>query len=482
MSQRAIIIGAGLGGLQCACILARNGYDVTVLEQGIQAGGCLQSFKRSGALFDTGFHYVGGLGEGEVLEWLFRYYNLLDLPWKKLDEDCTDRIIIDGQTFKLASGYDRFIESLAAQFPGEKDGLVRYISQLKEIGDGISRNFGTGTQMELFGKSAYGFLCDCISDPLLRKVLSGSSLRLEYSETLPLYVFAQINNSFIQSGWRLLGGGQTLVKALVSEVTKAGGKVLTNAMVDRIEEKDGKATAAVTADGRVFSGDVFISDTHPSVTLDLLRDSAVIKNIYRRRIKSLRNSYGVFTLNAKIREGALPYENFNTYIHGADADVWHSQGESMMISYGVPETGDTATTIDLLTRMDWNDVYEFAGTKPMRRGPEYESFKEKMAEECIRRAEAVIPNLKDSIDFHHTSTSLTYNSYTGTYNGSAFGIMKDWNSPLTTVLSPRTPVENLLMTGQNLNLHGILGVSMTSLYTCAQLLGLEKIRKDFNIQ
>lgn len=482
MPQRAIVIGAGLGGLQCACILARNGYDVTVLEKGIQAGGCLQSFKRSGTLFDTGFHYVGGLGKGEVLEWLFKYYNLLDLPWKKLDDECTDKIVVGGHSFKLASGYERFIETLSEQFPKEKDGLVRYISQLRDIGDGISRDFGSGAQMEFFSRSAYDFLCSCTSDPMLRKVLSGASLRLEYNESLPLYVFAQINNSFIQSGWRLSGGGQTLVNALVSEVVKAGGRVITNAEVDRIEEKDGKAVSAITVDGRVFEGDVFVSDAHPSVTLNLLRESAAVKNIYRRRINSLKNSYGVFTVNARIRQDSLPYENFNTYVHSSDADVWHSSGESLMISYGVPRAGEKATTIDLLTRMDWNDVCGFSGTKPMRRGSDYESFKKNLAEKCIRSAEAVIPGLKDSIEFYHTSTSLTYNSYTGTHEGSAFGIMKDWNSPLTTVLSPRTPVENLLLTGQNLNLHGVLGVSMTSLYTCAQLLGPDRIREDFNIK
>ena len=59
----------------------------------------------------------------------------------------------------------------------------------------------------LFGESAYDWLCRTISDPLLRQVLSGTSLKMELrKETLPLYTFAQVNDSFIQSAWRLSGG------------------------------------------------------------------------------------------------------------------------------------------------------------------------------------------------------------------------------------------------------------------------------------
>ena len=62
--SEAVIIGSGLGGLECGLLLARSGYRVTVLEKGRQAGGCLQTFVRGGRRFDTGFHYVGGLGPG----------------------------------------------------------------------------------------------------------------------------------------------------------------------------------------------------------------------------------------------------------------------------------------------------------------------------------------------------------------------------------------------------------------------------------
>ena len=74
--ESVIIIGSGLGGLECGYILAKNGFQVTVLEHDSCIGGCLQTFRRGSAQFDTGFHYVGGLGEGQSLNALFRYFDL----------------------------------------------------------------------------------------------------------------------------------------------------------------------------------------------------------------------------------------------------------------------------------------------------------------------------------------------------------------------------------------------------------------------
>ena len=71
-SYDAAIIGAGLGGLQCAYILAKRGMKVVVVEKGQLLGGCIQTFARRGRKFDTGFHYVGGLDDGQPLNRLFK--------------------------------------------------------------------------------------------------------------------------------------------------------------------------------------------------------------------------------------------------------------------------------------------------------------------------------------------------------------------------------------------------------------------------
>jgi hypothetical protein len=73
-------------------------------------------------------------------------------------------------------------------------------------------------------------------------------------------------------------------------------------------------------------------------------------------------------------------------------------------------------------------------------------------------------------------------NYTGTVEGAAYGIRKDCNNLLGTLLAPKTPVPNLFFTGQNLNLHGILGVSITSFLTCSALIGLKSATEGLDLK
>ena len=228
MTYDVIIIGSGLGGLECGYILSKKGYNVCILEKNAQLGGCLQTFKRGGTLFDTGFHYVGGLEEGQYLHKLFRYFDLLDLPWHKMDESGFAEVVLGQDSYLLPSGHERFLETLSERFPHRRRQLRNYVDFLKQVGDSIEDSFAQKSPLKamLFEKSAYRFLQETIDDPLLQNVLSGASLTMELcKEKLPLYVFAQINNSFIQSYWRLNGGGSLIADKLAANIRRMGGTI-----------------------------------------------------------------------------------------------------------------------------------------------------------------------------------------------------------------------------------------------------------------
>ena len=54
MSKTAIVIGGGFGGLSAACYLARDGYQVTLLEKNDQVGGRGMVMQEKGFTFDLG--------------------------------------------------------------------------------------------------------------------------------------------------------------------------------------------------------------------------------------------------------------------------------------------------------------------------------------------------------------------------------------------------------------------------------------------
>ncbi|MCD8203092.1 MAG: NAD(P)/FAD-dependent oxidoreductase, partial [Prevotella sp.] len=124
--------------------------------------------------------------------------------------------------------------------------------------------------------------------------------------------------------------------------------------------------------------------------------------------------------------------------------------------------------------MLWEQCKLWNNTQVGKRNEDYKEMKKRMADECIELAARFIHSLREYIQ-SYTSTPLTWHDYTLTPEGSAYGVRKDFRYPLQTLLSPRTPIPNLLQTGQSLMLHGVHGVTMTAFYTCAEILGKETI-------
>lgn len=485
MKYDAVIIGSGLGGLECAHILSKAGMSVLLLERGTQAGGCLQSYRRHGLAFDTGFHYVGGLDEGQSLHSAFRHLGLLRLPWQRLDNHF-DRVTIGNQTFNFAQGYDAFVETLTVAFPAERDALNKYADMLKQCGeqqfDALNPQTGESSLLSrFFETSAYQYLTETFHDPLLINVLCGTSLKMELrKESLPLFTFAHGNGSFIESSWRLKGDGSLIVNSLADGIRMHGGEIICNTEVRELVEKDGKLVHAVCSNGEIYEGNIFISNIHPAVTCNLVKQSSRMKKVYRSRITHLENTFGMFTVSLRIKPQTLRYFNWNQYIY-KEPDVWtfhlkNNPVSGVLVSCRIPEDGSKyVQQVDLLTPMNWSECEQWSHTEVGRRGEDYKAMKKRVADECITLAERFIPGLRDRITGCYTSTPLTYRNYTLTPEGSAYGLRKDFRNPMITLLSPRTPIPNLLLTGQNLMLHGLHGVTITALFTCAEVLGKEPI-------
>ena len=476
MKYDVIIIGSGFGGLACAHILSKTGRSVLVLERQAHPGGCIQSYPRQDMMFDTGLHYVGGLAEGQPINELFSELGLMQLPWHRLDPDGFDRVTIAGETFSLAEGYDAFVDTLSTDFPKEREGLQKYVEMLRQTQE---LSIGTYENDPMLETGAYDWLTSIIHDPLLVNVISGNAIKMELRrETLPLFIYAHGQNSYIQSSWRLKGDGNMIVRSLTDDIKHYGGDIVYRAEVDELIERDGLIRAARCRNGETYEGNIFISDVHPTLTFSWIRQSQVLKNIFRRRMSSLENTFGMFTASLVIRKDTLHYFNHNKFVY-TRPDVWTFYDErdttgdigGVMISCRVPEDGSSYTRqIDLLTPMPWSQCNQWEDTKLYRRKTAYNTWKDNVYDRCLSLAETVIPGLSSAVETHYTSTPLTYRDYTLIPCGSAYGVRKDYHSLMMTMLSPRTPIPNLLLTGQNLILHGLEGVAMTAKYTCKAIL------------
>ena len=168
-----IIIGSGLGGLECGAIISKEGFNVCVIEKNAQFGGCFQTYQRKGRLLDTGIHYVGSLDEGQVMNQYFRYFGIMDkLKVKRLDAEAFDTIDYRVQAYDYAIGYPQFIETLHRSFPHEKENLKRYTEQLQAVGnlisvDHLKQGVIALEGMKYFCTSAAGLIADITHDHTL---------------------------------------------------------------------------------------------------------------------------------------------------------------------------------------------------------------------------------------------------------------------------------------------------------------------------
>lgn len=136
-----------------------------------------------------------------------------------------------------------------------------------------------------------------------------------------------------------------------------------------------------------------------------------------------------------------------------------------------------ANVITLLSPMPYSVYKRWDNTILGDRGDEYYDFREKYSEAMIEFACQFYPHLRGCIEKKYTASPLTYRDYTSTPFGCAYGIVKDCRNPLVTFMPAKTRISNLLITGQNLNIHGCLGTTVSSAVTCSEILGMEYLLK-----
>lgn len=494
-----VIIGSGLGGLACGTILAKEGYKVCVVEKNKQIGGALQTFVRDRVIFDSGVHYVGGLEKGQNLYQLFRYLGIMDkLKLRKMDEDIVDGLMFgdDPKVYRYAQGYDRFIKNLVADFPEEEEAIRKYCDRIREICSKFPLyNLRLGDffdKVSILEIDTQLFIESLTENKKLRNVLAGTNpLYAGEPYKTPFYVHALVVNSYIESAYRFVDGGSQIARFLTREILSREGIFKKHTKIVKLQEEEGEIRYAETDKGERIFGKLFISNVHPMKTLEMT-GSDRIKKAFRNRIKSLDSSISTFFVNVVLHKDRMKYQNHNLYYFLME-DAWCNSNyteESWPHGFAMFYTCSSrsveyAEGVTIMAYMRFEEVKKWENTfntvsNETSRGEDYEEFKRIKCEKLFDLVETKFPGFRSMIKSYYTATPLSMRDYIGTDDGSLYGIVKDYREPMRTFISPRTKIPNLLLTGQNLNLHGVLGVTVSSVLTCSEVLGseymIEKIR------
>ncbi len=496
-----IVIGSGLGGLVCATILAKEGLKVLVLEKNKQYGGNLQTFVRNRCIFDTGVHYLGGLEKGQNLYQYFNYLGIADnLHLKRMDKNGFDRITFDNDPheYPYAQGGDNFINRLCHYFPSERHGIAKFYTRMQEVCQQFPLYFLNGKDTyqwneEILSLKVHDVINSCTTNPKLRAVLAGVNLLYAgIADKTPFYVHALSTNSYIESAWRCLNGGSQIAKLLIKEIHKNGGKTLKYKEVSQLHIEDGLVRSVSTTDGSTYRADTFISNVDPKQTLRLMGQYPVRKS-YINHIRQAADTISSFSLYIVLKPGRIPYLNYNYYHFKDETSVWgniHYDETDWPAGYMVSmnaksENDQWAEGMTVFTYMRYEEVSRWAQThntvaSASDRGDSYEQFKQRKTEVMLNELEKKFPDLRKHIRATYASTPLTYRDYIGSETGGMYGFIKDANQPLKNNLPPRTKIKNLLLTGQSVNMHGILGVTICAVLTCSELLGKDYLLQKIN--
>ena len=483
--KRCVIIGSGLGGLSTGVILAREGYDVTILEQESQIGGCLQCFTRRGVKFETGMHFIGSAKPGQTLNRLLRFLGIDDIALGELDTNAYDIVRLGSDEFRFPTGEAAFVEQMCNYFPQERQAIEAYIECVQRVANASSlhtlslENADNAISTEYQLRSINEVIESLVKDPVLRDVLVGNlPLYAAQRDKTPFSTHAFIVDFFNQSSFRVVGGSDAIGLALQRKLEQYGGCVVTNAKVTKILSDEHGVTGVSTADERFFPADTVVSAIHPVPTL-AMTDSPLIRPAFRRRMTSLPNTIGIFSVYLDFKEGTMPYLNSNYYAYRAGVSPWDCEAytpddwpRGYLYMHFCHDTHPRfARAGVILSYMRFEEMAPWLGTTVGHRGDDYERFKQQRAERLIDAVEHSFPGLRNAIQHYYTSTPLTYLDYTGTPEGSAYGIAKDISLGVSCHVPQRTKLPGLYLTGQNINSHGILGVLVGTVVTCSDLLG-----------
>lgn len=498
MKQSVVIIGGGVGGLFTGAFLAKNGLHVTVLEKNTIIGGGLQCFHRKGKIFETGMHVLGGFQPGGSLSKICCYLGILDrldlhhIPEGQMDEI---RYGSNGDVYKIPSGRENFTAYFSGLFPEEAEGIRDYVNEIYRLTEEVPLFYvkeapsGMTIHSERFTWAADRLIAHYVKNEHLREVLAYlNPLYGGIAGHTPAYIHALINVLYINGASRFVGGSQQLADALREVVEENGGQVIGNKEVVSVAVgADRRAESVTCSDGETYTADWVVSAVHPTELLKMLPSGAFPK-AFAQRLDEIPVSYSAFTLFVDLKPGMFPYIDHTCYFMEDYGAIWnqHETPEPewpkgfMYMTPPDPEQGEYANRLLVHCIMDRHVPDKWKDTTVGHRGPEYEAWKVANVEKILAKLERLFPGFRDMTANVYAASPLTIRDYYHTKEGAIFGYRKDCANMMLSQIPVYTKVRNLLLTGQNINLHGICGVPLTAINTSEAILGHNSLVNSIN--
>ena len=429
-----IVIGAGIGGLTTASLLARRGFKVIVLEQNDHPGGYCSSLSHNGYLFDIGASLFWGFDEGGSFHSLFSELGMIDSILKgdsirKVDPGL--QIVLPNHRIDVFSERSRFFEEIKREFPRDLMNLKNFYKEIDHIEEKLYEIGGTRHPFVYNGKSRakinqikkillniYSFVN---KNRFLESFLREWDSRLELERFMdlqtmyfgqrtaadsPLHFLAIISGIPRRGIYYIGGGAQFIANELERSIRQSRGEIIYQASVEEILTRKGGYAFGVRARHKDIPIEIFSRTVISNVPIFNLIRKNISKIRYKRMNKNLEQRWVPFSILLGVDEKVIP-EPMREHV-------------LMMRDYNLPPYGDNLIFISVNPAWDKTRAPEgkrcitasiFLPSGIMKSSNGRKVLKDK-GEEMIVYLEQIIPFLADHIECVIHIDPLTYQKFT----------------------------------------------------------------------
>jgi C-3',4' desaturase CrtD len=457
-----IVIGAGIGGLTAAALLAHAGYRVLALESHIEPGGCASSYERRRPngdryVFDVGATLFAGFTPGGAHHWVGQK---LGIHWPVRRIEPAMQVWLPDVSVRRW-GDARWAGERRAAFPAQSRQAESFWRE-QERAAGVAWRFAARqppvppeTLADLLGMAAgvrpevalllphlfstveRRLRAHGVRDRRLRAFVDGqlliSAQTLAHECAWPYGAvaldFARIGAHYVE------GGAWSLARTLATALARNGGELRYRQRVGRILTQGGRATGVQTERGERYTARHIIANITLWDAARLLGEAA--PNRLLRQVAAAPRGWGACTLYLGVDEAAFPPGTAEHHQVITCYDAPLGEANSVFISAHPADDptraphGQRAVTVS--THTDAERWWRWRNDDPAR----YRAEKTAMAERMLDAVERALPGIRRHIRYQQAGTPISFWRYTRRHQGMVGGLpQRPWNSGLFS-LGPR---------------------------------------------
>lgn len=431
-----IIIGAGIAGLAAGCYAQMNGYETQIFEMHDKAGGLCTSWKRKGYTVDGSLHWLLGTAPGNKFYTLWEELGAIQGKNIIYGQEYAQLVDTDGRTFHLYTNIDRLEKHMNEFSPADAKATEELIAALRAMTkfdlpslkapelsgplDKVQMMLSVAPVMGTMSKytnMSMGQFAEKFSDPLIRYALKNAFLA-DMPMTTFLATMAWFHN---KSQGSIEGGSLEFAKGIERRYIALGGKITFKAKVEKILVDNGRVAGVRLADDTEHRADIVVSACDGHNTIFGMLEGKFVND----EINNFYTSFPVFPPGIQVSMG------FN-YDLSAEPDTqiillekpFVAGGRSMEYLYFkhygrdatmAPKGKSVVTVFCLSDYAFWKKLGEDRTA--------YEAEKKKFADFAIAGLDRKYPGISQKLEFVDVATPLTYERYTGNWQGSYMGWM-----------------------------------------------------------